>query len=195
MSYVLVLYYSRHGSTAKMAQLIARGVEESGIEARLRCVPEISTVCEATEASIPDEGAPYATIDDMRHAKGLALGSPTQFGNMASPLKYFIDSCSEIWMAGDLIDKPATVFTSTGSLHGGQETTLLSMMLPLLHLGLIISGLPYDSATLMNTRSGGTPYGASHLADFENPATLSDDEHHLCLLAGKRLGKLAQKLA
>lgn len=194
MSYVLVLYYSRHGSTAEMARIIARGIEESGIETRIRTVAEVSSICEATEASIPDEGAPYVSIDDLRHCDGLALGSPTRFGNMAAPLKYFIDSSSEVWMSGDLIGKPATVFTSTGSLHGGQETTLISMMLPLLHQGMVISGQPYDTATLMNTQSGGTPYGPSHFSGSEGTLAITDDEKSLCLLSGKRLGHLAIKL-
>lgn len=162
--YILVLYYSRNGSTNEMARQIARGVEQAGLEARLRTVPAISTECEAVAPSIPDEGALYATLDDLKNCAGLALGSPTRFGNMAAPLKYFLDGTSNLWLTGALVGKPAGVFTSTASLHGGQETTLLSMMLPLLHHGMLITGLPYSESALLETQGGGTPYGASHHA-------------------------------
>lgn len=195
MPYILILYYSRYGATAEMARLIARGVEEvPGIEARLRTVPAVSTVCEATEDSIPSTGAPYATPDDLRYCAGLALGSPTRFGNMAAPVKYFLDGTSPLWMAGALIGKPAAVFTSTASLHGGQETTLLSMMLPLLHHGMMILGLPYSETDLLRTTSGGTPYGPSHLAGVDSNQPLSEEERHLCLALGRRLGRAALAL-
>jgi NAD(P)H dehydrogenase (quinone) len=158
MADILVLYYSRHGATAVMAQHIARGVEEiDGMQARVRTVPAVSTVCEATEDSIPAEGAPYVSIDDLRECAGLALGSPTRFGNMAAPLKYFIDSTGSLWLSAGLAGKPAAVFTSTSSMHGGQETTLLSMMLPLLHHGMLILGIPYSETDLLHTDAGGTP--------------------------------------
>ena len=195
MSYVLVLYYSRYGATAEMAHLVARGVGEiPGIEARLRTVPAVSTVCEAVEDSIPDQGAPYADIDDLRSCAGLALGSPTRFGNMAAPLKYFFDATSPLWLAGALIGKPAGVFTSTSSLHGGQETTLLSMMLPLLHHGMLVLGLPYSETELLRTTSGGTPYGPSHMAGAESNLPLSEDEKRLCLALGTRLARTALSL-
>jgi len=195
MSEILVLYYSRHGSTAEMARLIARGVEEvPGVTARLRTVPEVSAVCEATEETIPERGAPYVTADDLKECAGLALGSPTRFGNMAAPLKYFLDSSSPLWLSGTLIGKPAAVFTSTSSLHGGQESTLLSMMLPLLHHGMLIAGLPYSEIDLMHTRSGGTPYGASHFAGPDNKLPLSEEEHRLCIALGKRLATAARAL-
>ena len=159
--YILVLYYSRHGSTSEMARHIARGIELAGMEARLRTVPAISTECEAVAPDIPASGALYATLDDLRHCAGLVLGSPTRFGNMAAPLKYFLDGTSSLWLGGELVGKPAGVFTSTASLHGGQETTLLSMMLPLMHHGMLVMGLPYSESALLETRGGGTPYGAS----------------------------------
>lgn len=194
MQTVLVLYYSRHGATAEMARRIARGIGEiEGMEAKLRTVPELSTVCEATEDDIPESGDPYVTIDDLRDCAGLALGSPTRFGNMAAPLKYFIDSTSSLWLSGALIDKPAAVFTSTSSLHGGQETTLMSMMLPLLHHGMIITGLPYSETELLSTQTGGTPYGASHLAGTESKLPLSEEEANLCQALGKRLASVAKK--
>jgi len=192
--YVLVLYYSRSGSTRAMAQQLARGIEQAGIEARIRTVPAISPNTEATEPDIPDEGDCYCSIEDLKHCSGLAMGSPTRFGNMAAPLKYFIDSTSSEWLNGDLIDKPACVFTSTGSLHGGQESTLLTMMIPLLHHGMVIMGLPYSEPTLMSTQSGGTPYGASHAAGAEGHADLSDDEITHCQAMGKRLASVAQRL-
>jgi len=195
MSYILILYYSRYGATAAMARLIARGVEEvPDIEARLRTVPPVSTVCEATEESIPEAGAPYANLDDLRQCAGLALGSPTRFGNMAAPLKYFVDGTSSLWLAGDLRDKPAAVFTSTSSMHGGQETTLLSMMLPLMHHGMLMLGLPYSETDLLHTASGGTPYGPSHLAGADSDRPLSDSEKRLCQALGRRLAETAVKL-
>lgn len=193
-SYVLVLYYSRHGATRTMAELIARGVEQTGIEARLRTVPAISTTCEATEPDVPDSGALYCSEQDLQNCAALALGSPTRFGNMAAPLKYFIDGTSSLWLSGALIDKPACVFSSSSSLHGGQETTLLSMMLPLMHHGMVIAGLPYSESELIKTNTGGTPYGATHVAGQDNRA-LDADEKALCIAQGKRLGQLAQKLA
>jgi len=195
MGEVLILYYSRHGATEAMAKQIARGVEEvDQMRAKLRTVPPISAVCEATEASIPDHGAPYATLDDLRQCSALAMGSPTRFGNMASPLKYFLDSTSQIWLSGDLIDKPGAVFTSSSSMHGGQESTLTTMMIPLLHHGMVIVGLPYSEAELLNTRTGGTPYGPSHLAGVDSNNPLSDDECNLCRALGRRLASTAKKL-
>ncbi len=195
MSEVLVLYYSRHGATAQMAQRIARGVEEiEGMQARLRTVPEISAKCEAIEDSIPAEGPPYATSDDLKQCTGLILGSPTRFGNMAAPLKYFIDQTSGLWLAGALSNKPAAVFTSTSSLHGGQETTLLTMMMPLLHHGMMIVGLPYSEPALLRTQTGGTPYGASHLAGAESNLPITDDEKELCLALGRRVAQTARAL-
>lgn len=154
--YILVLYYSRHGSTSEMARHIARGIEMAGLEARLRTVPAISTECEAVAPDIPASGALYATLDDLRHCAGLAMGSPTRFGNMAAPLKYFLDGTSSLWLGGELVGKPAAVFTSTASLHGGQETTLLSMLLPLMHHGMLVTGLPYSESALLETTGGGT---------------------------------------
>ncbi len=192
--YILVLYYSTHGATKEMARQIARGVEQTGMEARLRTVPPVSTTCEATAPTIPDEGALYCTEADLSHCAGLALGSPTRFGNMAAAMKYFIDSTSGIWMSGALIGKPASVFSSTSSLHGGQETTLLSMMLPLLHHGMLITGLPYSETTLLSTTTGGTPYGATHVAGKDNQRPLDEDERTLCQAQGKRLAEIAKKL-
>lgn len=193
--YILVLYYSRHGATAQLAQQIARGIESiDGIEARMRTVAPVSTVCEAVEACIPDTGAPYATLDDLRDCSGLAMGSPTRFGNMAAPLKYFLDSTSALWLSGSLINKPAAVFTSTASMHGGQETTLTSMMLPLLHHGMLIMGLPYSEPALTSTQTGGTPYGASHVAGALGNNTLSTDETTLAKQFGKRLATTALAL-
>ncbi len=195
MAEILVLYYSRHGATAEMARLIARGIEEvDGMQARLRTVPEVSSVCEATADAIPAEGAPYVDLEDMKQCIGLALGSPTRFGNMASPLKYFIDSSSPLWLSGTMIGKPAAVFTSTSSLHGGQESTLLSMMLPLLHHGMLITGLPYSETELLHTTGGGTPYGASHHAGADNNLPLSEAEHRLCIALGRRLATTAKAL-
>lgn len=195
MAEILVLYYSRYGSVAKMAQLIARGIEEvPTMTARIRTVPAVSTVCEAVADSVPDEGAPYATHDDLKQCAGLVLGSPTRFGNMASPLKYFIDSTSDLWLGGTLSGKPAGVFTSTGSMHGGQESTLISMMLPLLHHGMLISGIPYSETDLLSTQSGGTPYGASHLAGSDGKSPLTEEEKRLCRALGKRIAETAHKL-
>lgn len=195
MAEILVLYYSRHGAVAEMAKLIARGIEEvAGMEARIRSVPPVSTVCEAVEESIPTEGAPYVELDDLKECVGLAMGSPTHFGNMASPLKHFIDSTSPLWLSGSLIGKPATLFTSTSSLHGGQESTLLSMMLPLLHHGMVLTGVPYSETALLTTKSGGTPYGSSHHAGPESNLPLSEEEHQLCIAQGRRIASLAKAL-
>lgn len=191
--YVLVLYYSRHGATRQMARLIARGIEKEGLEARLRTVPAISPVTEATEPVIPEEGELYCSDEDLANCMGLALGSPTRFGNMAAPLKYFLDGTSSLWLNGALIDKPAVVFTSTSSLHGGQETTLLSMMLPLLHHGMVVLGLPYSEAGLLKTAGGGTPYGASHLAGAESRRAVDDVESELCVALGQRLARHAKR--
>lgn len=192
---LLVLYYSQTGHVRQMAEHIARGIEKvPGCEAKVRTVPRVSTVCESTEDSIPAEGHSYATSDDLRKCDGLLLGSPTRFGNMAAALKYFIDGSSDIWLSGALIGKPAAVFTSTGSLHGGQESTLLSMMLPLLHQGMIIAGIPYSEGALMQTKTGGTPYGASHLAGVDNKNTLSEEERVLCQALGQRIATLAIKI-
>ena len=192
--YILVLYYSRHGATAEMARQIARGVEFGGLEARLRTVPAVSSECQQVAAEIPTEGALYASLDDLQHCAGLALGSPTRFGNMAAPLKYFLDGTSNLWLTGGLVGKPAGVFTSTASLHGGQETTLLSMLFSLLHHGMLISGLPYSEGALLSTRGGGTPYGPSHHAGADGKRALDEDETALCRALGLRLAKLAQQL-
>jgi NAD(P)H dehydrogenase (quinone) len=193
--YILVLYYSRSGATLEMAKQIARGIEQAGnIEARLRTVPAVSPVTEATEPSVPSEGAIYCSESDLKNCAGLILGSPTRFGNMAAPLKYFLDGTSNAWVNGDLIDKPAAVFTSTSTLHGGQESTLLSMMLPLIHQGMLITGIPYSEAALSSTKTGGSPYGASHLATGNNPQELSADEITLCQALGKRVAKIALQL-
>lgn len=195
MPEVLILYYSRHGATAQMARQIARGVEQvDGITARLRTVPPVSTECEAVAPATPDSGAPYASLKDLRECIGLAMGSPTRFGNMAAPLKYFIDSTSSMWLSGDLVNKPACVFTSTSTLHGGQETTCLSMMLPLLHHGMLFLGLPYTQIDLSSTRSGGTPYGCSHYAGSDSDLELSEEEIRLCHAQGKRLAQTAAAL-
>lgn len=195
MPEILVLYYSRYGNVAKMAQQIARGVESvSGCTARLRTVPPVSTVCEKSADEIPETGPPYVSHDDLEQCAALALGSPTRFGNMAAPLKYFLDSTSDIWLSGKLIGKPAAVFTSTASLHGGQESTLLSMMLPLLHHGMMIVGIPYDVPELMKTKSGGTPYGPSHTAGQKADQELTADEKQLCIAFGKRLAQVTLDL-
>jgi len=192
---VLVLFYSRQGATAQMANLIARGVEEvEGVQAKIRTVPAISTVCEAVADDIPEDGALYASLDDLKDCAGLVLGSPTRFGNMAAPLKYFLDGTSNLWLAGSLIGKPAAVFTSSSSLHGGQETTLTSMMLPLLHHGMVLAGLPYSETALLETSTGGTPYGASHLAGSDNSRKVDQHESQLCIALGKRIATLAKKL-
>lgn len=192
---ILVLYYSRNGSVAKMAQLIARGIEEvDGVTARLRTVPAVSPVCTAVEDDIPAQGPPYVSLDDLQQCQGLALGSPTRFGNMAAPLKYFIDTTSALWLSGALSGKPAAVFTSTSTLHGGQESTLLSMMLPLLHHGMLLLGIPYSEADLVTTTSGGTPYGASHMAGTDSDQPISQEEKRLCLALGTRLAAAASRL-
>jgi len=192
---ILVLYYSRHGATHKMAEHIALGVESvAGCDARLRTVPAISTVSEAVAADIPQAGPPYVELRDLAECDGLALGSPTRFGNMASAMKYFWDGTSAEWLSGALAGKAACVFTSTGSLHGGQESTLLSMMLPLLHHGMILLGLPYTEAALMTTASGGTPYGASHWAGVDGLRPISDDSRNLAQALGRRLAHTALRL-
>jgi NAD(P)H dehydrogenase (quinone) len=193
---ILVLYYSQHGATRQMAQLIARGVEQvAGVRARLRTVPKVSTVCEATEPDIPDSGAPYVELRDLEECIGLALGSPTRFGNMASAMKYFWDGTGGLWMKHTLVGKPAALFTSTGTMHGGQESTLLSMMLPLLHHGMLIVGLPYSEPELSSTQNGGTPYGASHVAGLANDLPVTGTETKLCLALGRRLAQTALKLS
>lgn len=190
--YILILYYSRSGAVAKLAQQIARGVEHiGGIEARLRTVPPVSTTCEAISPSIPDAGAPYVTLEDLRDCAGLALGSPTRFGNMAAPLKYFLDTTSSLWLSGALVDKPACVFSSSASIHGGQETTLMSMMLPLFHHGMILVGLPYTEEALNTTQTGGTPYGVTHVSGAEQEASLSEEEKILAKKLGERLARIA----
>ena len=189
---VLVLYYSRRGATASMAEQVARGVAlESGVQARLRTVPPVSATCEQVDDDIPAEGPLYCTQEDLRDCAGLVLGSPTRFGNMAAPLKYFLDQTSGLWLSGAMIDKPAAVFTSTSSLHGGQEATLLSMMLPLLHHGMLLVGLPYSEPGLMRSESGGTPYGASHWAGPDNQRSLDDQEAALCRALGRRVARIA----
>ena len=196
MPYILVLYYSRTGAVSQLAQFIARGVARvDGMEARMRTVPPVSTTCEAVDKTIPDTGAPYATLDDLRDCAGLALGSPTRFGNMAAPMKYFLDSTSSLWLAGDLVNKPACVFSSSASMHGGQETTLLSMMLPLLHHGMLLLGSPYTEPALNTTQSGGTPYGVTHVAGVTNDLPLSQDEMALAKGFGERLAKIAMKMS
>ncbi len=193
--YILIVYYTRHGATAKMADLIARGVESvDGMDVKIRTVPAVSTVSEATAPSVPQDGAPYATLAELEQCSGLILGSPTRFGNMAAPLKYFLDSTLQLWLAGKLIGIPAGVFTSTSSLHGGQESTLLSMMLPLLHHGALIVGMPYSENALLETQSGGTPYGPSHLAGTHNDIPLSEHEKQLCKALGKRVATIARQL-
>lgn len=193
---ILVLYYSQHGAVRQMAQLVARGVEQvDGVRARLRTVPKISAVCEATEPCIPDSGAPYVELLDLEECIGLALGSPTRFGNMAAPMKYFWDGTGGLWMKHALAGKPAALFTSTSSMHGGQESTLLSMMVPLLHHGMVIVGLPYSEPELATTQSGGTPYGASHVAGLGNDQPITEAEKKLCMALGKRLAQIAVKLS
>jgi NAD(P)H dehydrogenase (quinone) len=196
MNYILVLYYSRHGSVKKMANHIARGIESvsSDLQARIRTVPAVSPNTEQSEPAIPDQGAPYATLQDLKECQGLALGSPTRFGNMAAPMKYFIDQASSLWLSGDLVNKPAAVFSSTSSLHGGQESTLLSMMLPLFHLGFVLLGLPYTESDLNTTRTGGTPYGATHFAGQSGKEPISAEEQRLCFALGKRLAEITLKM-
>ena len=193
---ILVLYYSQNGSTLNLAREIAKGIESiPDCQAILRTVPKVSTVCEATEPEIPNRGAPYVTLDELQNCAALALGSPTRFGNMAAPLKYFLDGTSALWLSGSLIGKPASVFTSTASMHGGQESTLLSMMLPLMHHGMILVGTPFSEAALSNTQSGGTPYGVSHVSGSNHNKTLSEHEKELAFNQGKRLATLAVKLS
>ena len=193
MTEILVLYYSRHGATAEVARHIARGVESvHGVTARLRTVPAVSTSTTVAEPAVPPSGPPYATHEELAQCDGLALGSPTRFGNMAAPLKYFLDGTSSLWLNGALDRKPAAVFTSTSSMHGGQESTLLTMMVPLLHHGMYLVGLPYTAPALSRTRTGGSPYGASHLAvQGAGPPKLSDDERELAQLLGRRLAEVA----
>ncbi len=193
--YLLVLYYSHNGATETLAKHIARGIEQENIQAKLRTVPTVSPNCESTTHKVPEKGAIYCTEDDLRHCSGLALGSPTRFGNMAAPLKYFIDSTSSLWLSGALINKPASVFTSTSSLHGGQETTLISMMLPLIHHGMVIVGQPYSEVALHSTKTGGTPYGPTHVAGKDNSNPVDSDEISLCQSLGKRLASIAKQLA
>mgnify|MGYP001812086721 CR=1 FL=1 len=194
-AFVLVLYYSRMGATAAMAQQVARGVDlVDGISARVRTVPAVSANTEQSEDDIPPQGPLYCDMEDLRACSGLVLGSPTRFGNMAAPMKYFIDQTSSLWLSGDMIDKPASVFTSTSSLHGGQESTLLSMLLPLLHHGMVVAGLPYSEAGLMSTTSGGTPYGASHWAGNDNKRPVDETEASLCRALGRRVAQLALAL-
>lgn len=196
MKEILVLYYSNGGAVRDMAQLIARGIESvQGAKARIRTVPKVSANCEATEPEVPTSGAPYAELKDLQECIGLALGSPTRFGNMAAPLKYFLDGTTSLWLNGGLIGKPAAVFTSTGSMHGGQETTLISMMLPLMHHGMLMVGLPYSEPELTSTSSGGTPYGASHVGGAADDRAITEEERKLCIALGKRLAEIALKLA
>ncbi len=196
MSDILVLYYSRYGAVREMARWIGHGVERAaGMRARLRTVPKVSTVAEAVEPDVPDSGAPYCELADLEQCMGLALGSPTRFGNMAAPMKYFWDGTAELWLRGALAGKPAAVFSSSASLHGGQETTLVSMMLPLLHHGMLIVGLPYTEPGLMRTAGGGTPYGASHVAGAASDRSIDDTEKSLCIALGQRLADAAKRLA
>ncbi|WP_018152902.1 NAD(P)H:quinone oxidoreductase [Leeia oryzae] len=195
MQEVLVLYYSVHGSVKALAQHVARGVDSvPGASARLRTVPKVSPVCEATEPAVPDHGAPYATLDDLKACNGLILGSPTRFGMMAAPMKYFLDGTSGIWLNGTLSGKPAAVFTSSSTQHGGQESTLLSMMLPLLHHGMLLVGVPFTEPALTSTSTGGTPYGASHVSGTSNTAVLSAQEQQLAFALGKRVAETTVKL-
>ena len=193
--YILVLYYSRTGQTAEMAAQIARGVSRvQGMDARIRTVPSVSPNTEASLPAVPDDGAPYASKDDLANCAGLAIGSPTRFGNMAAPLKYFLDSTGDLWLNGTLNGKPAGAFTSTGSLHGGQESTLLTMMVPLLHHGMVLCGVPYSESALNETSAGGTPYGPSHWAGTGEPQSVNDHEKAICQTFGERLARLAMKL-
>ncbi len=195
MTNILILYYSRHGAVKQLATHIARGVEAGGGDAVLRTVPAVSTVCEASESDIPEQGDPYVTADDLKQCNGLILGSPTRFGNMAAPLKYFIDQTAPQWLSGELTDKPAGVFTSTSSMHGGQESTLLSMMLPLMHHGMLMVGIPFAGTPLSSTQSGGTPYGASHVAGADNKNSFSEDEKKCAKILGQRIAQFALKLS
>ena len=193
---VLVLYYSRYGAVRDMARWVAHGIERvDGMRARLRTVPKVSAVSEAVAPEVPDSGAPYCELADLEACAGLALGSPTRFGNMAAPMKYFWDGTAELWLRGTLAGKPAAVFSSSSSLHGGQETTLVSMMLPLLHHGMLIVGLPYTEPGLMATTSGGTPYGASHVAGAASDRAVDETEKALCIALGRRLADVVRRLA
>ena len=193
---ILVLYYSQNGSVLNLAREIAKGIDSvAGCEAVLRTVPKVSTVCEQIADSIPDSGAPYVSIEDLRECAGLAIGSPTRFGNMAAAMKYFLDGTSGVWLSGDLIGKPACVFTSSSSMHGGQESTLLTMMLPLLHQGMMVLGVPYSEADVGSTQTGGTPYGASHVSGSEGKNQLSPAEKRIAFAQGKRLAQTAAQLA
>ena len=194
MTDILVLYYSRNGSVEKLANHIARGIEESGCSARLRCVAPVSPNHEASAPAIPDSGAPYASKQDLVECAGILIGSPTRFGNMAAPMKHFWDSTGAEWASGTLVGKPAAVFTATASMHGGQESTLLSMMLPLLHHGCLLVGIPFTEARLSSTKSGGTPYGASHVSGGDGKNAFSEDETHLAKVLGHRVGMIALKL-
>ena len=196
MTDILVLYYSRYGNVADMARYVGRGVESvKPCRALIRTVPAVSAISEAGAADVPEQGPPFASKDDLARCAGLALGSPTRFGNMAAPLKYFLDSTGDLWLSGKLAGKPAAVFTSTSSLHGGQESTLLSMMLPLLHHGMVIMGVPYAEPALMSTQAGGTPYGASHVAGMESDRKVTEDEKQICMTMGARLAELSLKLS
>jgi NAD(P)H dehydrogenase (quinone) len=196
MSAILIVYYSRNGSVAQLARQVARGVEEiPGMRACLRSVPPVAPVTATAQPPVPDEGAPYVTLQDLRDCAGLILGSPTRFGNMAAPLKHFLDSTGAEWASGTLVGKPAGVFTATSTMHGGQESTLLSMMLPLLHHGALIVGIPYTEAALNATTSGGTPYGPSHVSGLNHERPLSDDERTLARRLGRRVAEIAAKLA
>lgn len=196
MNEILILYYSQGGAVRSMAQLIARGIESvPGAKARIRTVPKVSANCEATEPDIPSTGDPYAELKDLEECIGLALGSPTRFGNMAAPMKYFLDGTTSLWLKGAMVDKPAAVFTSSGSMHGGNETTLLTMMLPLMHHGMIMVGLPYSEPALSSTTAGGTPYGASHIGGAMDDRAITEDEKKLCIALGKRLAQTALKLS
>jgi NAD(P)H dehydrogenase (quinone) len=193
---ILVLYYSRTGSVAQLARHVARGVEEvAGMHARLRSVPPVAAVTAVAQPPVPDEGAPYASLQDLHDCAGLILGSPTRFGNMAAPLKHFLDSTGSEWVSGTLAGKPAAVFTSTSTMHGGQETTLISMLLPLLHHGMLVVGLPFTEAAINSTLSGGTPYGASHVTGIDNDRPISDDERALARALGRRVAQTAVRLA
>lgn len=193
--YILVLYYSKTGAVAQLANLIARGAEKiSGMDIRIRTVPEVSAECEAVSPSVPLEGAPYVTLEDLRHCAGLALGSPSRFGNIAAPLKYFLEKTSGLWLEGALIDKPAAVFCSSSSWHGGQEATLLSMMVPLFHHGMVMIGTPYSQEVLSSTQTGGTPYGPTHVSGLDNDLPISEEEKILAMATGERLAKIAVKL-
>lgn len=194
MPEILVLYYSRGGSVAQLARHVARGVEEAGLQARLRTVPAVAPVTQTASPAVPDEGAPYVEHKDLAECAGLILGSPTRFGNMAAPLKYFLDSTGAQWASGTLAGKPAACFTSTATMHGGQESTLLSMMLPLLHHGAVIVGIPYTEPLLTSTATGGTPYGASHVAGSADKAPISEDEKQLARALGRRVAEIAGKL-